>query len=249
MTSKRKLRGVELRGVELRRTGGESAADAALRGSGGRSRLSPRAVGIVRELGGRTFEVIGFYNPGRDTKWDAACGSGFLGNFYETPFAFFPPVGQLIEFRNAEAAFQACKCWSRASDFAALSGNAAYRLKKQLRNPDFTYGGFGRGNGANWRAMQAVLAAKFAPGSELACALLATKSSFLLEHNETAGRDSIWSDNFDGTGTNWLGAQLMLLRERLEVDSVAEPGSWTGFIAASLNLLSGSGGRCARCAS
>ncbi|KAJ1636629.1 hypothetical protein T492DRAFT_901622 [Pavlovales sp. CCMP2436] len=83
----------------------------------------------------------------------------------------------------------ACKFWSRASDFAALSGNAAFRLKKQLRDPDFTYGGFGRGNGANWRSMQAVLAAKLAPGSELA---------------------------FDGTGTNWLGAQLMLLRERLE---------------------------------
>ena len=76
---------------------------------------------------------------------------------------------------------------------------------------DYSYGGFG----SNWRAMRAVLAAKFRPGSEMSQQLLRTGDVFLLEHNEKANRDKVWSDNHDGTGANWLGLQLMLLRDEL----------------------------------
>ncbi len=145
-------------------------------------------------------------------------------------------------FRNAEAAFQACKFWPRAGQFEKLSGEGAFRLKRSQGfrgHEDFTYGGFvpapGQlGDGANWLAMRAVLAAKFQPpppagdaptsgGEEapddpsqvLGRALLATGDAFLLEHNETSGRDATWSDDGDGSGANWLGAQLMLRRDEL----------------------------------
>ena len=57
-----------------------------------------------------------------------------------------------------------------------------------------------------------VLRAKFTD-SQCAEALLATGNAFLLEHNSRSGRDMIWSDNEDGQGQNWLGLQLMLLRD------------------------------------
>ena len=56
-----------------------------------------------------------------------------------------------------------------------------------------------------------MLRAKFEQ-PELSERLLGTSSAFLLEHNRWRGRDATWSDNWDGTGLNWLGLQLMLLR-------------------------------------
>jgi len=116
---------------------------------------------------------------------------------------------------------QACKFWPQAARFAACNGSQAFQLKRSLEqdgiSPDYTYGGFG----SNWKAMWAVLRAKFQPGplptskgvvtqpfglgSPLATRLVETGDSFLLEHNERTGRDLVWSDNQDGTGSNWLG--------------------------------------------
>jgi hypothetical protein len=45
--------------------------------------------------------------------------------------------------------------------------------------------------------------------------LLLTDDAYLLEHNSKSGRDFLWSDNQDGEGQNWLGLQLMLLRDEL----------------------------------
>jgi len=121
-------------------------------------------------------------------------------------------------------------------EFVKLSGDDAFKLKRRLQGQeDRTYGGY---DGGNWAAMRAVLAAKFVPGSELSAALLATGDAFLLEHNEVKGRDMIWSDNQDGSGTNWLGAQLMLLRDQLGSSEGAE-ASWTLFLQERLDLSTG----------
>ena len=127
-------------------------------------------------------DLVGFYYPGRDTLVDRLCGARFLGNFWSCELCFSPPGHEARPFQNAEAAFQACKFWSRAHEFSSLSGEEAFRKKKQLGAPDFTYGGFG----SNWRAMRAVLETKFSGGSELAGLLLGTGAAFLLEHNEVS---------------------------------------------------------------
>ena len=67
--------------------------------------------------------------------------------------------------------------------------------------------------------MEFVLRAKFALPS-MRAALLASGSAVLLEHNEVVGRDTFWSDNYDGSGQNRLGRLLMLLRKELA------PHSW-----------------------
>ena len=170
----------------------------------------------------RGVGVVAFYFPGRETPWDALWQSGFMGNFYEgAPFIFSPDgfPGDRPLFTNAEAAFQACKFWpAHFTEFAALDGEGAFQLKTRLARSghadfygDVTYGGCG----GNWHAMRAVLRAKFAAGSQMAAALLATGDAFLLEHNERVGRDHVWSDNKTGDGKNWLGALLMLRRAEL----------------------------------
>ena len=132
---------------------------------------------------GHRCDLVGFYYPGRDTLVDSLCGAGFLGNFWSCELCFSPPGHEARPFQNSEAAFQACKFWSRAHEFSSLSGHEAFRKKKQLGEAkDFTYGGFG----SNWRAMRAVLETKFSAGSELAGLLLGTGAAFLLEHNEVA---------------------------------------------------------------
>merc|ERR1740121_733981 len=73
--------------------------------------------------------------------------------------------------------------------------------------------------------MRAVLDAKF-KNARLAQLLLATEDSFLLEHNPVVGRDKQWSDNHRGDGANWLGMQLMLVRDELVEQSERTWTSW-----------------------
>lgn len=51
-----------------------------------------------------------------------------------------------------------------------------------------------------------------------------------------AGRDKVWSDNSDGSGSNWLGLQLMLRRDELRGGG---EGGWAGFIRAAVDLQTG----------
>eukprot|EP00746_Dinoflagellata_sp_MGD_P005572 gnl/MRDRNA2_/MRDRNA2_110811_c0_seq1.p1 gnl/MRDRNA2_/MRDRNA2_110811_c0~~gnl/MRDRNA2_/MRDRNA2_110811_c0_seq1.p1 ORF type:complete len:234 (-),score=45.30 gnl/MRDRNA2_/MRDRNA2_110811_c0_seq1:82-783(-) len=186
-----------------------------------------------------TVGVVPFYFPGKPCPWDSLCSSGFLGNFWEVDegIHFAVPGKDPTTFSNSEAAFQACKFWDRAAEFAPLSGEGAFRLKMSLRGEeDWTYGGFG----SNWLAMQAVLAAKFQPESAMASVLLQTGDAYLLEHNAVEGRDKVWSDNLKGDGSNWLGLQLMLLRDALNSvgkNDVEKP--WTQYAGSLLDLASG----------
>mmetsp|Transcript_133348 Transcript_133348/g.371752 ORF Transcript_133348/g.371752 Transcript_133348/m.371752 type:complete len:331 (-) Transcript_133348:94-1086(-) len=178
--------------------------------------------------------LIGFYYPDRELAWDILCGSSFLGNFYPLgPGALRLPLGHSSavtrSFSNAEAAFQALKFRDHAHEFEELSGSQAFRKKRQLSGKeDWTYSGFG----SNWLAMLAVLRVKFRQGTPMANALVQTRGAFLLEHNEAAGRDKIWSDNQDGTGWNWLGFQLMLVRDELQGSGSRHglPGAILGWI-------------------
>ena len=55
--------------------------------------------------------------------------------------------------------------------------------------------------------------------------------TYLLEHNAATGRDKIWSNNNDGEGTNWLGLQLMVVRDRLSGKQ-----EWTRYIGTLINI-------------
>jgi flagellar motor protein MotB len=101
-----------------------------------------------------------------------------------------------------------------------------------------TYAGFG----GNWQGMLQVLRAKFTSRSEsanmMALMLKQTGDHFLLEHNSVPDRDKVWSNNSDGTGTNWLGLQLMIIRDELNGSSTW-PNSWTAWIKKNVNMDTG----------
>eukprot|EP00415_Alexandrium_ostenfeldii_P000065 UN0065 len=141
-------------------------------------------------------------------------------------------------FRTSEAAFHALKFPGNARSFEKLSGSQAFQLRQQLKgNEDWTYSGFGD----NWKAMLHILRAKFQQHSELAEGLLHTEDAFLLEHNSVVGRDDVWSDNGDGSGMNWLGLQLMMVREEIkEAQGISCRGSsWMPFIGSLIDPDSG----------
>lgn len=182
--------------------------------------------------------LIGFYFPGRPEEWDKVCGASFLGNFYDmSPEQLFlnaqAPDGCQVtrNFRNAEAAFQALKFWAVADQFERVSGGEAFRLKQDLAgSEDWTYGG----KGTNWTGMLEVLRGKFNSKTRFGQKLVQTGDAFLLEHNSSQGRDSVWSDNCDGEGKNWLGVMLMFLR-----DELSGRCGWTSFITKHLDYASG----------
>jgi hypothetical protein len=61
--------------------------------------------------------------------------------------------------------------------------------------------------------MAGVLKAKFQDPT-LRSALLATGSSYLVEHIPVQGRDNFWGDDSDGSGENQLGKILMDTRAK-----------------------------------
>ena len=60
--------------------------------------------------------------------------------------------------------------------------------------------------------MHKAVTAKFTQHDELKKLLLSTKNSVLIEHT---CQDAFWADGGDGTGENWLGKILMMVREEL----------------------------------
>ncbi|MGE0884183.1 MAG: NADAR domain-containing protein [Blastocatellales bacterium] len=163
-------------------------------------------------INGQSYNLIAFYYPDRDAVWDKVYQGQFLANFYPCSFSL-TINGITASFHNAEAAFQATKWWNAATDRGmfekAQTGTEAFRIKKGLHNPDYSYAGLGRD-----AAMKAVLTQKFSDAA-FQQALLATGDAYLLEHNEVKGRDDYWSDDHDGTGQNMLGETLMALRHSL----------------------------------
>jgi len=185
--------------------------------------------------------VVGFCysaTAAREAACDGLCRAEFLSNLYDVGFSggfhLQAPCkpGRLQPFRNAEAAFHALKFWNVADEFANLSGPAALMKKKRLAgHEDLSFGG----HGSNWQAMLAVLRSKFAPGSRWAIGLLQTGDAFLLKRGCLGDRDDIWSDDGTGKGRNWLGMQLMLVRDELS----GGKGLWSEYITSLINTATG----------
>lgn len=184
--------------------------------------------------------VVGFYFPSHNIKVDTACGAPFLGNFW-TPAVIrdFAPPNHMSDphtFICSEACYWASQWWDHAPEFEGLDGQQVFDLAQKLKSAgvpaDPTFGGFGTA----WKMMQAILRKKFLKGSELAAGLLATEDAYLVEHQEGRDPDEKWSDFCDGAGENWLGLQLMVLRDRLREDGKAK---WTAFAASAYDLASG----------
>jgi len=174
---------------------------------------------------------IGFYYPGRDEPIDKKYKASMLGNFYPVDIIITAPKWKnSLHFINTEAAYQALKYeYSVASLFCNDTGNRAFKRKLSLPNQNFVNSGFKN----SWEAMLYVLRAKF-NNNIFRIFLLNTGNSFLVEHNSRIGRDLIWSNNCDGTGYNWLGFQLMLIRA--ELNNATEELDW---LDSMLNLKTG----------
>lgn len=161
----------------------------------------------------RDVGVIGFCRAGPAESWDQICGSGFLSNAWDMGqdgLVIATKGSQATRpFTNAEAAYQALALWDRAESFRPLGALQAQQLARELAGrQDATFGG----HGGSWQAMLSVLRAKFFPGSPCAEALRQTGDAFLLEHDGEQRLDRVYS----GDGTNWLGLQLMILRDELK---------------------------------
>lgn len=183
------------------------------------------------------IKVIAFSFPGKEEICDKICQSAFLGNYWDlgpNGLQIQAPnnPGDFRSFRNAEAALVALRYWDRADELAEISGEQAAQLRDETTgHEDFSYCGYG----SNWNAMFAVLRQKFKPGSELAELLSGTGEAFLLNRVYAKGTDMVWSDNNDGSGLNWLGMQLMLIRDEVRKTE----GRWTKAIRMAVDITSG----------
>jgi len=176
-----------------------------------------------------TKNLLGFYYPGRHTPIDSICGANFLGNFWQSSM-----VADAVPFKCAEAAYQASKYpLEIRSQFSNCDGSEAFRLSRNIKCRMYT-------PQEAWINMMYVLEQKF-QNYDLATRLLDTGDAFLLEHNSVVGRDTRWSNNGDGTGSNWLGLQLMIVRDsiresRLRRHSIVmEPLPWSMWVSKHLD--------------
>ena len=183
--------------------------------------------------------MLGFYYPGKNASIDDVCQVPFLGNFWPCPHGIkmtYKDVNghdDILTFSNAEAAFQAFKFPFRyASDFQTLTGAAAFQHKNSnALRPHMLLNNKYQGYASNWHCMMDVLKCKFEQNPDLSEKLKKTHPCFLLEHNDACDRDTTWSDNCDGMGQNWLGLQLMLLRETIAFPGDYDKQFWHRFLA------------------
>ena len=176
-----------------------------------------------------TEKLFGFFYPGRSTAIDKLCNANFLSNFWQSHI-----VADTVTFKCAEAAYQASKYpLEIRKQFSNCDGNEAFRQSRQIKCQMYT-------PQEAWTNMMYILEQKFS-NQELANKLLDTGDAFLLEHNNDVGIDSRWSDNGNGTGSNWLGLQLMIIRDSirefrlLRFSIVVEPLPWTMWISKHLD--------------
>lgn len=129
----------------------------------------------------------------------------FLSNYYNSPLSI-EIGGEMLEFSNAEAAFQACRAVGIAKDFQGLSASEAKALGKKARKKDV------REDWAMVRdsEMERVLAAKFR-NPYLANKLLSVSSDISFEVQYP---DRYWGI-YLGKGQNKLGKALSNVRRNL----------------------------------
>lgn len=139
----------------------------------------------------QTRTIVAFYG---------ACGTIVFGNFFPRQFIY-----DGIIYLTAEGAFQAQKDPSQRHRFVNLTGEEAFKLGRQVTPC------------SNWHnikrnIMLNILIAKFSD-PQLKELLRLTGNAYIVEHCERKGRDSFWSDDYDGSGQNELGKILMEIRQ------------------------------------
>lgn len=188
-----------------------------------REKISAANKNLPRPL---RHNVCSFYYPGENAEIDNICNAPFLGNLY--PCSISLQVGSMprpVTFKNSEAAFQALKMSSSEEmhNFSNLSGQQAVDTIRTIRTSNLRF----QGLKSNWTAMMEVLMAKFDQNNELKELLIQTGDTYLLEHKTSQHRqEPIWSDNCDGSGRNWLGMQLMLVRETYRAEDKRPYTKW-----------------------
>lgn len=125
----------------------------------------------------------------------------FLSNFYPCSVKLNFD-GRMLTFKNAEAAYQACKNFDRAPEFCGLDGKAAKYLGRRVTmRPDW--------DDVKITCMTVVLQAKFRQNPELMRKLKSVRENIV---EENAWGDRYWGI-CRGTGENHLGKLLMELRD------------------------------------
>jgi N-glycosidase YbiA len=134
-------------------------------------------------------------------------GQDLFGNFWEAPYKM---TVEKCTASSVETLFHASKYPSLSFSFNNKRADVAFKLSKSYDStqkyklrPNWHQVKFG--------IMKELLLRKFLY-PEYKAALLATNDKYLVEHNIIIGRDDIWSDNCDGSGSNILGKLLMELR-------------------------------------
>lgn len=134
-------------------------------------------------------EIRGFFDEYR-----------YLSNFYIASVRY-----NGLLFQNNEAAFQAQKCPSRASEFTKLNPSQAKRLGRRVSlRRDW--------ESVKYTIMKEIVYAKFSQNTALRNMLLGTGNAKLFEEN-TWG-DTIWG-TVNGQGRNYLGKILEEVRDEL----------------------------------
>lgn len=187
---------------------------------------------------GTRVQVIAFSYEGRDQACDKVCQSEFLGNRHDMEHSIISVKAANEQntlwrhFKSAEVAFLALKHWQRAGELENIASEEALQVQQTGLGPeDPTYAG----HGSAWAAMFSILRQKFRPGSEMAQRLLSTNEAFLLCRCSRTGVDQVWSDNASGDGANWLGMQLMLIRDELR----NRDGRWSNAIRLGVDVETG----------
>lgn len=114
------------------------------------------------------------------------------------------------------------KIWPTSEHYYQAQKYAGTELEEKVRNAKNAWyaAKFGRELGPlpdNWEnkkvdIMYDVVMAKFTQHPDLRKLLLDTGDAVLIEHTR---QDSFWADSGNGTGENWLGKILMMVREDL----------------------------------
>src|SRR5579871_708368 len=169
------------------------------------SSLSPETQQIVQRA--NQARIIAFY----DDKTDLL--TSCFGNFHPCKIEFGGRI-----YRSSESVFQAQKFTDQIHIMTWIENTDAGGAVKIARENSMTPHRMNEWDSQmphvnKVDVMKNVLRAKFGQNPDLKEKLMATGSSYLVEHlPDTNRRDRFWSDAYDGTGQNQLGICLMELR-------------------------------------
>lgn len=136
----------------------------------------------------------------------------YLSNFYPANISYM-----WLDYKNAEAAFQAQKCSNigERTQFCNLTGTDARRLGRHVSIIPMW-------EDVKVNVMESVVRNKFLQNYDLCEKLLSTGNALLVEENNWG--DEFWGVNKKtGVGRNHLGKILMKIRKELELRSVEKP--------------------------